>query len=262
MSVQSYLESLAYQLILRDSEKVKIDSSVSTIKSRVGAYFSGQLNDHFAFGSYTRGTMLPREADARSDVDYMVIFTNPNKYKPQTLLNHLKLFAEYYYSRSEIKQSHPTMVLELQHIKFELVPAQKDWFGDIYIPSPSSSYTEWMRTTPNTFNQKLTRKNTDNYNYIKPLVRLMKYWNRQNNNHFSSYELENCITDLSFIWCTGFKAYVYHTVESLSYNWNDSQDKQNRINRAKQIIKDTKYYESVGYSASAEQEIKKLFPEV
>jgi len=262
VSVQSYLEGLAEKLIIRDVEKNKINTSVNAIESRISAYFSGQLKDHFAFGSYTRGTMLPRTADQRSDVDYMVIFNNPNNYKPQTLLNYLRNFAEYYYSSSEIKQSHPTMVLELQHIKFELVPAQKDWLGTIYIPSPSSSYTDWMSTNPNAFNQKLTDKNKNNSNYIKPLVRLMKYWNRQNNSYYASFDFENWITDLSFIWCSGFKAYIYHTIESLSYNWNAPQDLKNRIDRAKKIVADTKYYENNNYPATAEAEIKKLFPDL
>ncbi|MCY9763514.1 hypothetical protein M5X06_11620 [Paenibacillus alvei] len=121
--MQSYLESLANQLIIRDNEKLKINTSISTIKSRIEAYFNDSISEHFAFGLYTRGTMLTRSADMYSDVDYMVIFKNPNNMPPQTLLNHLRAFAEAYYGRSEIKQSHPTMVLELQHIKFELVPA-------------------------------------------------------------------------------------------------------------------------------------------
>ena len=69
------------------------------------------------FGSYIRGTILPRKADASSDIDIMVMFLNPNGYKPQTFLNRLKNFAEHYYSTSEIYQSNPTVVLELNHMR-------------------------------------------------------------------------------------------------------------------------------------------------
>ncbi|MNO34220.1 hypothetical protein D3C76_242500 [compost metagenome] len=96
MSVQSYLENLADELIIREDEKSKINTSVSTIKFRIGAYFGNDISDHFAFGSYTRGTMLTRSADMYSDVDYIVIFKNPNNLKPQTLLNLLRGFAESY----------------------------------------------------------------------------------------------------------------------------------------------------------------------
>ncbi|MFC9778171.1 SMODS domain-containing nucleotidyltransferase [Paenibacillus chitinolyticus] len=260
MSVQSYLENLANQLIIRDEEKQKINTSVNTISSRIGAYFGEHLTDHFAFGSYTRGTMLTRNADYRSDVDYMVIFKNPNNLKPQTLLDHLRKFAGKYYASSEIKQSHPTTVLELQHIKFELVPAQKDWFGNISIPSPSSSYTDWMGTSPNSFNKKLTDKNTAHRNYIKPLVRLLKYWNCKNNYYISSYELENAITDFFFWRETNFKEYVYSTIDSLSYNWSSPKDYITRVDGAKKIVAETKRLEAASLPASAETEIKKLFP--
>lgn len=260
MSVQSYLENLATQLIIRDEEKTKIHTSVSTIGSRISSYFSDSVSDHFSFGSYTRGTMLTRSADMHSDVDYMVIFKNPNNLKPQTLLNHLRSFAEAYYGSSEIKQSHPTMVLELQHIKFELVPAQKDWFGNISIPSPSSSYNEWMGTSPNAFNKKLTDKNTAHSNHIKPLIRLIKYWNCKNNYHLSSYELENSITDLWFFGAKNLKDYVYAAVDALTYHLFSPQDRKDRVDRAKRIVAEAKRLEAAGYPTSAENEIIKLFP--
>lgn len=260
MSVQSYLEQLANQLIIRDDERVKISTSVNTINSRINLYFGDTISDHFAFGSYTRGTMLTRNADKYSDVDYMVIFKNTNNLKPQTLLNYLRTFIESYYGRSEIKQSHPTIVLELQHIKFELVPAQKDWFGSISIPSPSSSFTNWMTTSPNAFNQKLTNKNASHNNRIKPLIRIMKYWNAQNNYQFSSYELENAITDQGFFLINNFKGYVYAAIDALSAGWSTTQEKKDRVNRAKKILIHVKRLEANGYVALAETEIKKLFP--
>jgi hypothetical protein len=64
--------------------------------------------------------------DEKSDIDYMVVFSDRD-YQPQTYLDRLRRFTEYYYQKSEIKQSHPTIQLELNHIRFELVPAVKDW---------------------------------------------------------------------------------------------------------------------------------------
>lgn len=260
MSARSHLEFLSGQLIVRDAEKIKIQTSVSSIQTRLKSYFDGQLTNHFSFGSYTRGTMLPREGDPYSDVDYMVIFKNPNDYKPQTLLNHLRGFVETYYSRSEIKQSHPTIVLEMGHIRFELVPAKQDWFGNIYIPSPSSTYSDWMMTSPNEFNQQLSAKNSLNSNLIKPLVRLMKYWNAQNNYHWSSFELEKWITELNYYGCHNVKDFVYRTIDSLSYGWFATQAYKSCVDRAKSIVNEAKHYEHLGYTTNAETAIKKLFP--
>lgn len=260
MSVQTHLKNLSSDLNLKQDEKDKIKKSIETLSSRLDSYFADQIKDHFKFGSYTRGTILPRKADDQSDVDYMVIFENPNNYKPQTLLNYLKNFVNYYYSTSDIHQSHPTIVLELNHIKFELVPAKKDIWGTIYIPSPSSSYQEWMITDPNAFNEKLTDANV-NYSYeIKPLVRLMKYWNRLNGSYLSSYDLENWIVGNLYWNCSNLKDFVYSTFEKLSYNYSDPQGYKNKIDRAKKIISKTKEYETDNMPYSAESEIKKLFP--
>lgn len=260
MSVLSHLSNLSSNLNLKQDEKDKISKSIDTLSARLDNYFGNQLKEHFKFGSHTRGTILPRKADERSDIDYMIIFENPNDYKPQTLLNYLKNFVNYYYRSSDIYQSHPTIVLELNHIKFELVPAKKDTWGNIYIPSPSSSYEEWMTTDPNAFNKKLTDANVK-YSYeIKPLVRLLKYWNRLNGSHLSSYDLENWITG-NFYWgCSNLEDYVYSTFDNLDYNYSDPQSYKDKVDRAKKIIAKTKEYEKDNMPYTAQSEIEKLFP--
>ncbi|MCP2775197.1 SMODS domain-containing nucleotidyltransferase, partial [Salmonella enterica] len=91
-------------------------------------------------------------------------------------LDRLRRFAELRYASSEVAQSHPTVALELNHIRFELVPALKSWFSGLQIPAKGSDYQSWQDTDPNGFNEKLVNANQANANLIKPLVRIMKYW--------------------------------------------------------------------------------------
>ncbi|WP_215115712.1 nucleotidyltransferase [Exiguobacterium sp. s80] len=261
MTVQSHLDNLASLLNLKEVEKEKVRTSIETLSSRLDYYFGSQLTEHFKFGSYTRGTILPRKADKYSDVDYMLIFENPYGYKPQTLMNHIRKFVNHYYRASEISQSHPTIVLELNHIRFELVPAKKDLWGMIYIPSRKSLYEEWISTEPNVFNQKLTTANIQYNSKIKPLVRLMKYWNRINGGHLSSYELENWIAGNNYWGNITLKEYVYDVFEKLTPSYTDSQAYKSKLERAKKIIQSTKEYEKSGMLYTAESEIKKLFPD-
>ncbi|MCS6759240.1 MAG: nucleotidyltransferase [Candidatus Devosia euplotis] len=74
MIVQSYLYNRATNAVLSDEEKSSIATSIDTIRRRLNAYFNDTLLKHFAFGSYTRNTILQRFLDAESDVDYMVFF--------------------------------------------------------------------------------------------------------------------------------------------------------------------------------------------
>lgn len=260
MSVQSHLVELKNDLVLSSREKENIDSSIRSLSTRINSYFNGEVTSHFKFGSSTRGTILPRYADPNSDIDYMVVFKNPNDHKPQSLLNNLRRFANYYYSTSNIKQSHPTMVLELNHIRFELVPAKKDWLDNFHIPSPASEFTDWTRTYPNDFNEKITLANVRNNSLIKPLVRIMKYWNAQNGYYYSSYFLENEIAEKYYFSCDNLKEYVYRAFEDLRYNWNAPQIYKDRIDRTKKIIAETKDYEKKDMPVSAELEIKKILP--
>lgn len=184
MSVNSYLTDLASALVLSSTEKDHISTSVETIKTRLSLYFSTEVEEKKVFGSYVRGTILPRKADDKSDVDIMVVFKNPDGYKPQTFLNRLLKFAEKYYSSSEIYQSSPTIVLELNHIKFELTPAYVQ-YGMYYIPNGQSN---WMYTDPDGFYSTLTQCNSNNSYKIKPVVRLLKHWNiAKNNRNMSSF---------------------------------------------------------------------------
>ncbi|WP_411685014.1 SMODS domain-containing nucleotidyltransferase [Aeromonas caviae] len=265
MSVNTYLSTLSSNLVLSSTENENIKKSINTLSKYLNWHFdSNDLHEHFQFGSSTRGTILPRSADSGSDVDYMVVFKNPNGYKPQTLLKYLKEFMEKYYSRSEIYQSSPTMVLELNHIKFELVPAVKDGWGNLSIPAPATDFLEWTSTDPVGFNSKLTQANVENSYRLKPLVRLLKYWNRNKlKGHYPSFLLEKSIVErYNYFYKSSLKEYVYDFIEVLYADFNDSQTFKDRLEYAKNVVKTCKAYELSAYPGLAETEIKKLFPEL
>lgn len=185
--------------MVRELEKVNIRRSLAVLQTRIEEHFrettsnGSEITRHFTFGSFTRGTMLPRNMDPLSDVDYLIIFANSNL-KPQSCLDRLRRFVEKYYRKgSEIKQAHPTIILSLNHIKFELVPAIETWWNGVHIPTKASPFSDWRPTNPNEFNSVLTEKNQRNEDLIKPLIRITKYWNALNHYPFESYALEQMI---------------------------------------------------------------------
>lgn len=257
MSVNSYLQDLGSTLVISSDEKNSITTSISTIKDRLTSYFGEDVVDKVVFGSYTRETILPRKIDENSDIDLMVVFKNTNNYKPQSFLNRLKNFAETKYSTSEIYQSSPTIVLELHHIKFELVPAYK-FYTMHYIPKNSS---EWMYTNPNDFNDKLIDCNKNNAYKIKPVVRLIKHWNIQNNSRtVSSYELESKIANgmtYSYMNCKSYTDYLKRALNELRTYYNDKN-----IDTAISKIDEALENEKDNYPYTALSKIKEVFPEV
>ena len=258
MSVNGYLESLASQLVIHDSERDSISASLSTIEFRLRDYFNyADIEETVRFGSFARRTILPRKADLKSDIDLMVVFDNSLNYRPQTYLDRLRRFAEHYYSRSEIRQSSPSIVLELNHISFDLVPAYSSSLA-YYIPS---TVTDWQWTDPSGFNSKLDSGNKASGYKLKPVVRLLKHWNIQKNHRdISSYELEKKVAEelqYACIACSSYTDYLKNGLSAIKYITDYS-----RVGRAINAIDEALRREGNGMPYLAESEIKKVFPKL
>jgi len=259
MSVQSHLTNTASKLVLTSTEKSNIKISIRTLSSRLYSYFNN-VEEDFVFGSYDRGTILPRKVDSYSDIDYMIVFDDGADKKPQTLMDRLKKFAETYYSSSEIFQSSPTIILALNHIRFELVPAYRGgWGSDLYIPAPNSSYSTWISTDPDRIKSDLLAKNKSSNSHIKEIVRILKYWNSINGKVYSSYDLESSIISLYFFFCYNIKDYFYNAVSRLP-TYGLPSYKLDKVVRLKKKVASIKYLEDNGMIERAESELKKHFP--
>ena len=268
MTINDYLNTMQTDLYVNGTEREKIRTSINTISYRLEQYFgdSSKCNHKILkkeiFGSYRRDTMLSRCYDDESDIDYMIIFEDIEDYNPQTCLNWLKGFADYWYSTSIVKQSSPTIVIELQNIKFELVPAYIDYFGFIRIPKDSS---RWQTTNIKQLNDEMLAIN-DKYNFkFKKMIRIIKYWNvKKNFRKYKSYDLECFLTEkfknfacpgesmLNMIdWCFFYLK---------SYKYVDEYV-DNRINNANKLIEEAINYNNIGKNEKAIECIKKVLPE-
>ena len=266
MTINSYLTSLATEAVIRDRERESIQRSIATLQTRLTQHFGNDIQQQFIFGSYSRGTILPRSMDINSDVDYMVVFAD-NSYRPQTYLNHLRGFVEAYYGRSEIAQSNPTIILSLNHICFELVPAVNNWFSGLQIPAKAGDYQDWIATDPTGFNQELVDANRNHGSQIKPLVRLIKYWNAQNRYPFESYALEQNVVHRGYGFISLFggnqlKDYFFSFIDGMDAGYFAPQWKQDKVSRAKDLVALARNQDREGSIFSAEETIQRLLPPV
>jgi hypothetical protein len=256
--------------MVRELEKVNIRRSLKLLQTRISAHFrepasnASEVIRHFAFGSFTRGTMLPRKMDPLSDVDYLIIFANSDL-KPQSCLDRLRRFIEKYYRKNlEIKQSHPTIILSLNHINFELVPAIETSWNGIQIPSKASLFSDWRSTNPNEFNSALTEKNRGNEDLIKPLIRVTKYWNALNNYPFESYALEQMVVAHWKLLRVIFGATLWRRFRDFinDFDAGDATTVRGRdaIARAQAIIARVRQAELGGDPEGAERILQSLLP--
>lgn len=258
MSVQQHLLNVASRAILSSTEKSSITTSLTTMRTRLDSHFGNEVSEKVQFGSSTRETILPRLIDTRSDIDYMVVFSD-SQFRPQTYLDRLRRFVAAKYYSSDVAQSSPTIVLNLNHIKFELVPAVRRSFSGLEIPSPASDFTEWTPTDPTGFNNTLVSANTNHSGNIKRMIRVIKYWNARSGYPFNSYLLEQDLVNYAS-YEANFKNYVFAGIRGLSLPWNASITNRDKLERAKEIVNKTIDYENNEMPATAEAEIKKLVP--
>ncbi len=195
------LQKMASDLFIKygSAEREDIDKKVQNLKINIKAYFGTAVSDTLIFGSYKRDTILPRKFDESSDIDILVIFNQADKeFTPETYRNQLRRFADYKYSTTKVVKDHPSVVLEMSSIKFDLVPCriyEGFWNSNYQIPSKSET---WMDTDPKGFNETLTAANNRYGSLVKPLIRLLKRWNAYNNYPYATFELEGYIADMNF----------------------------------------------------------------
>jgi predicted nucleotidyltransferase len=190
--IDLYLTNLSQKLVLQSDLIIQIDTSISYLRSKLWSVFQDKLENVIVFGSYDRGTIIP--GDMELDVDIMVLFKQ-NILQPDTYLNQINNFCQKYYSTSIIYRDRPTITIELNHIKFELVPAYRESEDEIKIPAKKDDNTIWRSTFPEKFKNTLFAKDESNTNFIIPSIRLFKYWNLLSGKPFLPFYLEKHIVD-------------------------------------------------------------------
>ena len=259
MSLATYLKSTADALTMTDREAEAVEASLTALRRGLAEHFEDAIKEQITFGSFRRRTNLPRCADPYSDVDHMVVFREGGSVRPRTLLDRLKRFADERYRRSVVTQSSPAVVVILNHTRFDLVPAYKDWLNDYRIPARKSDFQDWVDTEPNDFNLVLDRRHRDTGYQMKPLIRLVKYWNAVNGYPFETHKLEKSVAGQWYPFCTSLPEYLFSAFDGLS-NMNLRSKRREAVERALKIISETKRAGRSGVETAAQAEIQRLLP--
>lgn len=223
------LQKIAEDLFIKygSKEREYIDERIINFQRSIKDYFGNNISEILLFGSYKRDTILPRKHDEHSDIDVLIIFNQAEKeHTPETYRNQIRRFASAKYFSTKILKDHPSIVLEMKSIKFDLVPCRfhEGWFNDTYqIPSKAG---DWMDTDPKGFTENLTRANNRYGSIVKPIIRLMKRWNAYNNYPYLSFELEKILADMNFN-NENFQTGFLYAIDNLStYGLPDYQAKK------------------------------------
>jgi hypothetical protein len=141
---------------------------------------AARIRSSYLSGSYARDTAI-RPLD---DVD--IIFVIDPSYWPSGLWGRpspeavLTTFAgaiRYRYPVSSAYGQRRSVRLELFHLNIDCVPAIEDSEGSDFIWIPDRDAEEWIKSSPRRHSAEATAANQFNGGRLKPLVKLLKYWN-------------------------------------------------------------------------------------
>ena len=217
-----YLTSLSQKLIFDPIKKDKVELSIARLTKNLWGHFQDRLASVEVIGSFDRETIISE--DKNSDVDIIVVFKQ-KEVKPDTYLNQLKAFCKTVYPSSEIYQDYPTIVIDMEHVKFEIVPSFFVTDSVKKIPAPRAKEFSWINTSPKEFKNSVDAKDRNNKNLIKPLIRIFKYWNFLNDKAFSSYEIEKLLISKSYT-SISLKDYFISGINVLTENANTDAQKK------------------------------------
>jgi predicted nucleotidyltransferase len=264
LTIEDKLQQYAKQFYISKNgpESPKIEASLKSIKNKLRQEFGDRIVGIEIFGSYERKTLLPREYDSLSDIYLLIVFDHENiDVRPSTYRKYLHQFAEKYYPNSISYKSQPSVVLELNYINYDLVPAytQEEGFfnitDEVYIPEDNY---EWQHTNIDEFTQALDKKNKENDYNVKRVIRLLKAWNAKVGYPIQSYELEQLIADMDF-GDDDIESVFFYAIDNLPDDWD--------TDKAEEKVASLKENADLLYEALDEEEeydvtryLKKILP--
>lgn len=151
----------------------------------------------FPMGSYARGTLCRSERDL--DILAPLAPYSPDgyweryKYDSRAFLYWIrKLLNDRYYA-TNVSSKQVAVKLDFSTIVVEVVPCFPRKGGGYLMPNGSGG---WMNTNPPYHTTYITDADRAHGNRLKPLIKLIKFWNIANGHHLRSFHVEMMVTKM------------------------------------------------------------------
>ena len=228
MTLLQAIQKLVENITVTDRQEENIDNSFNNLKSNLEKEDSGlSVKRVFLNGSYERDTII-RPSD---DIDLFAVIdfddykdeygSRPN---PQSVLtkfkNYLNGIADY---KDKVKQDRPCVTVFLSDKNFDVLPSLLE-SGAHYIPSQDLSV--WILTDPETHSNTLNQVHANRGYKVKPIVKAVKYWKRENKVNIPSFHVEEIAIDI-------FNYYTFTNLEEGIRLLFENAEGQLDINRFK-----------------------------
>jgi hypothetical protein len=265
------IDALIENITVTDRQEDNIKSSITNLTNWLKKENSDlHVKEVFTNGSYERDTIIR----PLNDIDLFAVLKkedwedeNGNSPNPQSVLtkfrNYLNEISDY---KDKVTQDRPCVTIELSDKNFDVLPSFEQMGGGYLIPnydlkSWTYSYPEQLTTNLDGIHR------TRNYK-VKPIIKAVKYWNRENNKLIPSYHIEEAAINIFQI--NNFKNYeeairlwfnnAEYQLQSSKFKSNDDHTAAiNKIKRVKDKLNNAKKLSDEGKEGEAIKIWKDIF---
>ena len=211
-------EKFRKKIELTDAQRLKIKNSHKHLRENILQPLN-YISHTFLTGSYKKKTLI----NPANDIDVFIVLKgySKNNITPNAILNKLKKDLQITYPNTKIRQNKPCIVIEFNHVTFELTPAieiENDCgeYSEFYIPEMSKNNIWQKVENPRVLENSLTQKNQSLDQKLNPLIKMMKKCKVNNNIKTPSFEMEKMAIN-SLDYFNGFRDGVQHLLRV--YEW-------------------------------------------
>ena len=184
MGTQSQFKAFLQDIEPSATTKANAKSAHTNLRDflRKDLYFKEHHVDTFLSGSYRRDTAIrPRIKKGnteRPDVDIIVVTNHTFYDSPAEVLD--LLFQTLKKKYSSIRLQTRSVGIETTNADMDVVPIISPYGMNSTLYIPDRKLEDWLRTNPPGHTQWTTDVNRYSNGHFKPLVKLMKWWRREN----------------------------------------------------------------------------------
>ncbi len=178
-------DELLSRLELTPEQQARASSSQEHLRSILDGKFMLDRKP-VLIGSYARHTQIRTERD----IDLLVVLADdPHwktyQYRSASLVRDLRKMIKKSYPKTKLSHDEVAVVMEMDVLNFDVVPAfaSADYF---VVPNGDRG---WQATNPLHHIELMQERNKKDAR-LKPLVKILKYWNKRNDSRFRSLHLE------------------------------------------------------------------------
>jgi len=244
MTLLQCIDGLNENISVTDRQEESIKASLSNLEDHLKEKDNGlHVSRTFPNGSYDRDTNI-RPLD---DIDLFCVLKR-DKWKdaqgnlpdPQTVLTKIKDYLnkqpDY---KDKVRQDRPCVTIELSNKDFDVLPSFEELGGGYLIPN--YDLKSWTYAYPEQLTTNLDSIHRQRGYKVKPTIKAVKYWNRENKKIIPSYHVEEVAISV-------FQIYDFKNYEESIRIW---------FNNAEYYLQSQKFKSFDDYTKAAEK-VKKV----